>query len=314
MASVASAVTSSVAAERGSASTPDRPPPRVRRSRASPSGDSGRPRRHARHSTPALHDVEGHQLRVVLLATRDAAVEEGGRALEGQDLEEEGRGHHGRVPLGQGGEGPHDHLVEAGVGVALLAHLVDHLEHGQGRPTSGRGPRGPARKVSMTSTWLMVSRSPRPCQPSRATWLSGSSRDPNFDVVRRTPLATARTLPWCSVIRVTIRSASPRRMVRSTTPRSRNWVIARGRAPRPGRRRSRRVPARPSGRRRTGRRAGPRSGGSGTGSGRLNCGARRLLRPLSRLPAPIMMTRTGGMTTNGAAAVNPACQATTTPA
>ena len=77
----------------------------------------------------------------------------------------------------------------------------------------------------MTSTWLMVSRSPRPCQPSRATWLSGSRREPNLEVVRRTPLATARTLPCCSVIRVTIRSASPRRMVRSTTPRSRKRVI-----------------------------------------------------------------------------------------
>jgi len=39
------------------------------------------------------------------------------------------------------------------------------------------------------------------------------------------PLATARTLPCSSVIRVTIRSASPSRMVRSTMPRSRNRVI-----------------------------------------------------------------------------------------
>ena len=38
------------------------------------------------------------------------------------------------------------------------------------------------------------------------------------------PLVMARTLPCCSVIRVTIRSASPRRMVRSTMPRSRNRV------------------------------------------------------------------------------------------
>ena len=165
----------------------------------------------------------------------------------------------------------------------------------------------------MTSTWLMVSRSPRPCQPSRATWLSGSRRDPNLEVVRRTPLATARTLPWCSVIRVTIRSASPRRMVRSTTPRSRNWVIARARAARVGIG-ARRAPVAAG----VGRRpAAPPSGRSerdGTGSGRLNRGAGRPGRlPLSRLPAPIMTTSTAGMTTNGAAAVNPACQATTTP-
>ena len=117
------------------------------------------------------------------------------------------------------------------------------------------------RKVSMTSTWLTVSRSPRPCQPSSATWLRGSSREPNFDVVRRTPLATARTLPCCSVISVTIRSASPSRMVRSTTPRSRKRVIAAGGLPGRRRRRRRRagpgsVGRRPRGARRGRRRAG----------------------------------------------------------
>ena len=39
----------------------------------------------------------------------------------------------------------------------------------------------------------------------------GSRRAPNFDLVLRTPLATARTLPWRSVRNVTIRSASPSR-------------------------------------------------------------------------------------------------------
>ena len=36
-------------------------------------------------------------------------------------------------------------------------------------------------------------------EPGRRTWL----------LVLRTPLATARTLPWCSVISTTMRSASP---------------------------------------------------------------------------------------------------------
>src|SRR4051795_300490 len=35
----------------------------------------------------------------------------------------------------------------------------------------------------------------RPVHSCRSTWLNGSSRDPNLLLVRRTPLATARTLP-----------------------------------------------------------------------------------------------------------------------
>ena len=44
---------------------------------------------------------------------------------------------------------------------------------------------------------------------------------PNFDLVRRTPLATARTRPWRLVRTVMIRSASPSFCTRSTTPSSR---------------------------------------------------------------------------------------------
>ena len=40
-------------------------------------------------------------------------------------------------------------------------------------------------------------------------------------LVRRTPLATARTWPFSAVSRITIRSASPRSYVRSTTASSR---------------------------------------------------------------------------------------------
>ena len=46
----------------------------------------------------------------------------------------------------------------------------------------------------MVSAWVTMS-SERPVQSCRSTWLNGSSRAPNRDVVRRTPLPTARTRP-----------------------------------------------------------------------------------------------------------------------
>src|SRR5262245_34480487 len=51
--------------------------------------------------------------------------------------------------------------------------------------------------------------------------VKGSSRAPNFDDVRRTPLPTARTRPCSRVSTVTIRSASPTFWVRRATPSSR---------------------------------------------------------------------------------------------
>ncbi len=51
--------------------------------------------------------------------------------------------------------------------------------------------------------------------------MNGSSRAPNRDLVRRTPLPTARTRPLRLVRIVTIRSASPSFWVRSTMPSSR---------------------------------------------------------------------------------------------
>src|ERR671932_685152 len=61
----------------------------------------------------------------------------------------------------------------------------------------------------------------RPVHSCRSTWLNGSSRAPNLLLVRRTPLATARTLPCRRVSTVTMRSASPSFCVRRTTPSSR---------------------------------------------------------------------------------------------
>src|SRR5215213_266738 len=72
----------------------------------------------------------------------------------------------------------------------------------------------------MDSAWLTMSRL-RPVHSCRSTWLNGSNREPNLLLVRRTPFATARTLPCRRVSTVTIRSASPSFCVRRTTPSSR---------------------------------------------------------------------------------------------
>src|SRR4051794_37202001 len=57
--------------------------------------------------------------------------------------------------------------------------------------------------------------------------MKGSSRAPNRLRVRRTPLATARTLPCSRVSMVTIRSASPSWWVRRTTASSRYRLTGR---------------------------------------------------------------------------------------
>src|SRR3712207_1199641 len=61
----------------------------------------------------------------------------------------------------------------------------------------------------------------RPVHSCRSTWLNGSSRAPNLLLVRRTPLATARTLPCRRVSNLTMRAASPSFWVRRTIPSSR---------------------------------------------------------------------------------------------
>src|SRR3954453_5341737 len=74
------------------------------------------------------------------------------------------------------------------------------------------------------SAWVTMSRD-RPVHSCRSTWLNGSSRAPNRDVVRPPPLPTARTRPVLRVSSVTIRSASPSFCTRSTTPVSRYRVL-----------------------------------------------------------------------------------------
>src|SRR5450759_931192 len=54
-----------------------------------------------------------------------------------------------------------------------------------------------------------------------STTMNGSSRAPKRDLVRRTPLATALTLPCWRVRSVTMRSASPSFWVRRTIAASR---------------------------------------------------------------------------------------------
>src|SRR5690349_37195 len=61
----------------------------------------------------------------------------------------------------------------------------------------------------------------RPSTTCTSTCPKGSSRAPNFDVVRRTPFATARTRPCRRVNSVMIRSDSPSFCPRSTTASSR---------------------------------------------------------------------------------------------
>src|SRR3954447_1978552 len=97
----------------------------------------------------------------------------------------------------------------------------------------------------------------RPWANWTSTCMNGSSRDPNFDFVRRTPLPTALTRPVRWVRNVTMRSASPSFWVRSTTPSSRYRFTT------PLCRRAPTVPLRLAGRRRPSRlcRAASRSGG-----------------------------------------------------
>ena len=47
-----------------------------------------------------------------------------------------------RAVVGQRAQCPHEHRVEAGVGMALLGHLVGHLQEGHAARHPGRGPRG----------------------------------------------------------------------------------------------------------------------------------------------------------------------------
>ena len=76
-------------------------------------------------------------------------------------------------------------------------------------------------RPTITKTRLVGLAEHRPRQQIMVTWVRGSRRPLSRLLVLRIPLATARTLPCSGVARVTIRSASPSRMVRSTTPSSR---------------------------------------------------------------------------------------------
>ena len=77
-----------------------------------------------------------------------------------------------------------------------------------------------ALKCSIASTWFTTSSS-RPRQHIMFTWVKGSRRPARRLLGLRIPLATALTLPCSGVAKVTILSASPSRIVRSTTPSSR---------------------------------------------------------------------------------------------
>ena len=85
-------------------------------------------------------------------------------------------------------------------------------------PTDSRYDSSRAPRCARTSDApVTVPSSPLPWWSISSTWLSGSSRAPNRDFVRRIPFATAPTRPRSSVYRWRTRSASPNRIERRTT-------------------------------------------------------------------------------------------------
>ena len=77
---------------------------------------------------------------------------------------------------------------------------------GQIGTSSSRAPRC----ARTSDAPVTVPSSPLPWWSISSTWLSGSSRPPNRDFVRRIPFATAPTRPRSSVYRCRTRSASPK--------------------------------------------------------------------------------------------------------
>ena len=133
MASVASSATSSPAGGGGPESTAARSPPRMRRSRTSAAALMGRPLRWARHKVPPDTRSKATSSTSPSGSPQVAhAFEQRAGAFENERFEEEGGSHQGvlGVVLGQGAQRADEHGVEPGVGVALLSHLVGHLEEG----------------------------------------------------------------------------------------------------------------------------------------------------------------------------------------
>ena len=98
---------------------------------------------------PATHpaDVEGQRQLAVLLAAADAAVELGGDALCGQQLEEERSRHQRRVALVDGAQTAHEHVVEPRCGLAVLGELLDRLEQRRGPTQAGQVLTGAAERL-----------------------------------------------------------------------------------------------------------------------------------------------------------------------
>ncbi len=131
IASVASSATSSADGGGGPASTAARSPPRMRRSSTSARRAHVAPAAMGAAQRAPGHEIEGHQLHhAVGLAAGGALIEHRAGTLEDERLQEERRRHERRVcaGVGHGAEGAHQHGVEPGVGMALLGHLVRHLQ------------------------------------------------------------------------------------------------------------------------------------------------------------------------------------------
>ena len=219
---VARTPTSWVAGDSGTASASLSRPPRMSRSSPSAAGDDrhaasgtcGTAPRPRRRRTPRTSTVG------LGLAAAHAGVELRAEPLGRQQLPVERR-HHAAATSARRSCAARRPPSGRAAGSARAPAPAGRRPRAPPCPaTPGRASASIGDSDSTDSAWLTMSSS-RPRYSSRRTWLIGSSRAPNFDFVLRTPLATARTLPFSSVSSTTMRSASPSLYVRSTTAVSR---------------------------------------------------------------------------------------------
>ena len=102
-----------------------------------------------------------------------------------------------------------------------LVEPVGGLDHRVAPRCSGRSARRCRRRTSRATPPAARCRGLRPWYSRTSATMNGSSRAPKREEVRRTPFATARSLPCVRLSIVTMRSASPSLWVRRITTSSR---------------------------------------------------------------------------------------------
>ncbi len=116
-----------------------RPAPRTGRRRgcgaAGPArrATSGRPRRHDRHRTPPSTMSKATSWASSSSPHETQPSRNGAEPSRASTLRKKAGATMGESRSARAARARDGHLVEPRIGVALLAHLVDHLEHGQGR-------------------------------------------------------------------------------------------------------------------------------------------------------------------------------------